>query len=228
MSRPRLHPLLRWLLGMLLLLKAGAAQAQLAPDSARLAVKVALVRLLSSTYEAEVEYRCARRFSLSLLPRVVAGTAVNYSAPPNVRTSDDQVRGYGLGLSPRFYIPNTGTEGTSLGGLYLSLKAEYQHLRFKYQQNAWGEDLAADGLRYYNFRLRDLTETIDRFGGAATLGYQCQVFHPRLRLDTTLSLNALSSRSSAGEASRYRSARADYGHSGTFWTMGMSLGFVVK
>ena len=228
MSCSRFQPLLRLLLGILLLLKAGAAQAQLAPDSAQLVVKVALVRLLSSTYEAEVEYRCAQRFSLSLVPRAVAGTAVNYSAPPNVRTSGDQVRGYGLGLSPRFYLSNTGTEGTSLGGVYLGLKAEYQHLRFRYQQEAWGEDLAADGLRYYKFRLRDLSETINRIGGAATLGYQCQVFHPRLRLDTSLSLNALNSRSSAGEASRYRSARADYGHSGTFWTLGMSLGFVVK
>ncbi|ALW83858.1 hypothetical protein AUC43_01305 [Hymenobacter sedentarius] len=229
MSRPQLKTWLQLLAGLFLLLNAGAVQAQIAPDSAQLAVKLALVRLLSSTYEAEVEYRCAPRLSVSLLPRVVAGTAVDYSTPPSTRHSDDHVRGVGLGLGSRYYIPNTGTEGAKLAGVYLGLKAEYQHLRLSYQQEGWGEDPSAtDGLLYYKFRLRDYSETINRYGGAATLGYQCQVFHPRLRFDTFLSLNALNSRSSAGEASRYRSARADYGHSGTFWTMGVSLGFVVK
>lgn len=225
----RATPRLRFaLLPAVFLLLAGPTRAQMAPDSARLVLKLAAARLLSSTYEVEVEHRYGQRFSVSLLPRVVAGPAQNFDASSNARTSNDQVRGYGLGLSPRFYLPNTGTEGTALSGLYISLKAEYQHLRLRYQQEAWGEDVAPDGLLYYTFRPRDLAETINRYGGAASVGYQCQVFHPRLRLDTSILFNTLSSHSSAGEVSRYRSAPGDYGQSGSFWTLGVGVGFVVK
>ena len=226
MSRTQLPALFWGLTGALLLLPAARAQAQLAPDSARLALKVSVVRLLQSTYEAEVEYRYARRCSVVLLPRAVAGPASDYT-PGNTR-GNDRARGYGLGLSHRFYVPNTGTPHTGLAGLYLGLKGEYQHLVLSYSQVTWGEDVAADGLRYYTYRARDFTETISRVGGAATLGYQAQVFHPRLRLDCSVSLNTLRSRSSADEASRYRATRDDYAYSGTFWTLGLGLGFTLK
>ncbi|HEX8505802.1 MAG TPA: hypothetical protein VF630_10570 [Hymenobacter sp.] len=231
MSRTSFRRLTGLLTGALLLLKAGTAQAQMAPDSAQLAVKLALGRLLGSTYEVELERRYGRRFSFSLLPRVVAGQALDHSSSngsPFPNRSNDRIRGYGLGFGPRHYLPNTGTEGTGLAGLYIGLKAEYQHLRFTYEQEGWGEDLAADGLRYYTFRARNFTETINRYGGAFVLGYQCQILHPRLRFDGSASLNGLSSRSSAGPASRYRSSPTDYGHSGSFLTFGLSLGFVVK
>lgn len=220
-------PALFWgLTGALLLLPAARAQAQLAPDSARLVVKASVVRLLQSTYEAEVEYRYSRHCSVVLLPRVVAGPASDYT-PRNTR-GNDRARGYGLGVGHRFYVPNTGTPHTDLAGLYLGLKGEYQRLVLGYNQEAWGEDVAADGLRYYTYRPRDFSETIDRVGGAAALGYQCQVFHPRLRLDCSASLNTLSSRTSAGDASRYRTTRDDYAYSGTFWTLGLAVGFTLK
>ncbi|WP_426061129.1 hypothetical protein [Hymenobacter sp. B1770] len=214
----------------MLLLNSGPARAQIAPDSARLVGKLALVKLFSSTYEAEVEYRHGQRFSFSLLPRLVSGKPNDYSANSTITitTSNDQIRGYGLGFGSRFYIPNTGTEGTRLAGLYIGLKAEYQHLRLSYQKEVWGEDPAPDGLLYYTFRNRKFTETINRYGGAATLGYQCQIFLPRLRLDASASLNNLYSRSSAGQASRYRSFQADYAYSGALWTMGLSVGYVLK
>jgi hypothetical protein len=219
------------LVGGCLLLRPATAQAQLAPDSARLAVKLAVIQLLRSTYEVEVEHRFGSRASLSLAPRVVAGTASDHStsqASPPLNRSDDQIRGYGLGFGPRFYFSNTGAKGASLAGLYVGLKAEYHYLRLSYVQEGWGEDLAADGLYYYTFRSRDFTETISRYGGALSLGYQSQALHPRLRLDGAASLNALSSCSSAGEASRYRSSSTDYGYSGSFLAFNLSVGFVVK
>ena len=231
MSRTTPRQLAGLLAAVGLLLKASTAQAQLAPDSARLAVKLAVVRLVGSTYEVELEHRYRQRFSFSLLPRVVSGKALDrasFNGNPVPNRSDDRIRGYGLGFSPRYYVPNTGTEGTRLAGLYLGLKVEYQHLRLGYEQQGWGEDLAADGLYYYTFGPRNFSETINRYGGAFTLGYQCQFIHPRLRFDGSASLNALSSRSSAGPANRYRSSATDYGYSGSFLTFGLSLGFVVK
>ncbi len=209
----------------LLLLKAGPASAQLAPDSARLALKLSVSQLLWRSYEAEVEYRLSPRLSLALLPRGVAGTLRHTPAGGTV-SSLDEVRGYGLGLSPRYYVPHTSA-GAGLAGLYVGLKAEYQHLRFAYEQLGWGEDQEANGLRYYRYRAREFTETIDRSGGAVALGYQCQVVHPRLRLDFATSLNALRSRSSTDGNSNYRFNSADYGYSGMFWTANLSLGFVL-
>lgn len=210
-----------------LLLLAGAARAQLAPDSARLVAKLALTPLISHAYEGQAEYRWARRFSFTLAPQVVAGP-VPFGVSPQANAAGDRVNGYGAGLGLRCYLPNSGTEGTGLAGLYVGLRADYQHLRLAYQQDAWGEDAAPDGLRYYTYRPRDFGETIVRVGAAATLGYQCQVFHPRLRLDASASRHLLRSRPEAGEASRYRTSPADYGASGAFWSLGLGLGWVLR
>lgn len=212
---------------LVLLLPAGAARAHLAPDSARLAVKLAVVPLFSHAYEVEAEYRWARQLSFSLAPRLVAGT-VPASVSPDANAAGDQVRGYGLGVGARFYFPSVDTRGAKLAGFYLGLKAEFQHLHLRYQQPAWGEDLAPDGLLYYTFRARDFSETITRYGGAVTLGYQCQAFHPRVRLDLSAGLQRFQSRSSAGDASRYRSSRTDYSASDPYLTLDLGLGFVVK
>lgn len=209
------------------LLSAGVARAQMAPDSARLVAKLALVRLVSHAYEVEVEYRCIGPLSVAVAPRVVAGRVPSVVSPSGA-AAGDRVFGYGLSVAPRFYIPNTGAEGTRLAGLYVSLIADYQHLRLSYQQEAWGEDLAPNGLRYYVFRPRDFSETIGRTGLAGVLGYQCQVFHPRVRLDTSFGYSSLNSRSSAGAASRYRSSNSDYGYSGSFLALNLSLGVVLR
>ena len=216
-----------WPLAAALLLPAGATRAQLAPDSARLAVKVAVLRLLALTYEAEVEYRCARHLSLTLLPRVVAGPVPAFISV-QANAAGDRVQGLGVGLSPRLYIARAGTEGAQLAGLYCSVKGEYQHLRLALEREAWGEELAPNGLTYYVMRPRTFSETIRRYGGAATLGHQSQVLHPRVLLDFSVSLNALTSRSSAGEATYYRTSSVDYGYSGFFWSLGLSAAFVVK
>ena len=128
------------------LLSAGAARAQMAPDSARLVAKLALVRLVSHAYEVEVEYRCIGPLSVAVAPRVVAGRVPSVVSPSGA-AAGDRVFGYGLSVAPRFYSPNTGAEGTRLAGLYVSLIADYQHLRLSYQQEAWGEDREPDGLR---------------------------------------------------------------------------------
>lgn len=210
-----------------LLLLAGGARAQLAPDSARLVAKVNVLRLLSASYEAELEYRWGERVGLALAPRLLAGP-VPGSVSKLGNASGDQVRGYGLSFSPRYYFANTGTEGARLAGIYLGVRTEFQSLRLSYYQESWGEEVGPDGLSYYTYRPRDLTETISRYGGAAVLGYQCQIIKPRLRLDVSGSLNSLRSTSSAGDATRYRSSPSDYAHSGTFWSFGMNLGYVLK
>ncbi|WP_345236532.1 hypothetical protein [Hymenobacter saemangeumensis] len=209
------------------MLTATSAQAQLAPDSARLVLKAGVLRLLSRTYQLEAEYRLARPVSLTLAPRLLAGT-VPSGISPAANEAGDKVRGYGLSLGPRFYLPGADTEGAQLAGLYLGLKVDYQQLRLSYQREAWAEDPGPDGLLYYTFRPRELTESIRRVGGVATIGYQCQVFSPRFRIDAAASLNRLSSTSSAGNDSRYLTSANDYGYSGSFFTLDLNLGFVLK
>lgn len=216
-----------WLALGLAQLPAGAAWAQLRPDSARLVLKVELVPLLRHTYEVQAEYRLARLLSLTLTPQVVAG-AIPAPVGTTADAAGNQVRGYGLRLGPRLYIPGTSNVGVQLDGMYVNVQAAYQRLRLRYQQAAWGEDLAPDGLRYYVFRDRDLLETVTRYGGAVTLGYQTEVFHPRLRLDVSAGLNYFSSHSSLGTATGYNSRPGDYSNSDSYIVLGLGLGFSLK
>lgn len=216
-----------WLAAGLGLLPAGTAWAQLLPDSARLVLKAELVPLLKHSYAVQVEYRLARLLSLTLTPQVVAGT-VPSSVSTTANAAGDQVRGYGCSLGPRLYLPGTSNQGVQLDGLYVSVQAAYQHLRLHYRQAAWGEDLAPDGLRYYVFRDRDFLETIARYGGVATLGYQTEVFHPRLRLDMSASLNRFSSHFSASGNTRYNSSPGDYANPDNYLSLDLSLGFSLK
>jgi len=208
-------------------LPAGVAHAQLAPDSARLALKVSVSHLLQATYGAEAEYRCTRALSFVLAPRLVAGT-VPARISATAHRDGDQVRGYSLSLGPRYYLPNTGTEGARLAGAYFALRADYQRLNLSYHAEVWGEEQGPNGLLYYTFRPRQQTEAITRYGGAVTLGYQCQVFSPRLRLDVSASLNRLLSSSSAGPTTRYHSSPRDYLNSSPFWSLEAGLGFVIN
>lgn len=215
------------LLAALLALGTAPARAQVAPDSARLALKLAFVPLFEATYELQAEYRLARQFSLSLAPRLLAGT-VPVSVSKVANEAGDKVSGHGLSLGTRFYLPNSGAEGAMLAGLYFGLQADYYRLRLSYQAETWGEDLGPDGLLYYTYRYREGHENITRYGGTATIGYQCQVLHPRLRLDASASLSRLHSTSSGINLSRYTSSDSDYGYSGNFWSLGLGLGFVLK
>lgn len=206
---------------------AGPARAQLRPDSARLVLKVGLAPLLKHEYEVQGEYRLGKWGSLTLTPRVVAGRVPSLVSNMAAEAGD-RVRGYGFAVGPRLYIPGTNNKGVQLDGLYVGLQAAYQHLRLGYQQAAWGEDLAPDGLKYYVFRDRDFSETIERTGGIATLGYQSELIYPRLRIDVAASLNRFRSRSSAGSGTRYQSEPGDYAHPNAFLTLGLSLGFSLK
>ena len=220
------HRAAGWL-GLGLLLRAGGAQAQLAPDSARLALKVDVAQLLRGTYEVEAEDRATPHLSLTVAPHLRQGT-VSGLVSRTAYAAGDQVSGYGARLGPRYYFSGQGTAGALLAGWYVGLRADYQHLRLQREGEAWGEDPGPDGLRYYVFRHRESVETIRRAGGAASLGFQGQVLHPRLRLDAGASTHYLQSNSSAGDASLYRTTRTDYGHSGFFWSLNVGLGFVVK
>ena len=218
-----------WVLVLGLMLRAGTAQAQLAPapDSARLALKVDVARLFYNTYELEAEYGLTPRLSLLLAPHLRGGR-VSGLVSRAAYEAGDQVSGFGARGGGRYYFWDKGTEGTRLAGWYAGLRADYEQLRLRRDVEGWGEDLAADGLRYVTFRRRQSAETIRRGGGALSLGFQGQVLFPRLRLDAGPSLHYRRSRSSAGDASSYRTARTDFAHSGVSWSLHVGLGFVLK
>lgn len=221
------------LLFLVLLLTAGPAGAQApapapaGPKPARLALKLAVGRLFVQTYEVEAEYALSQRLSLTLAPRRLAGPIPVYVSTL-ANGANDEAHGVAVGMGGRYYIHFVAADGNGLAGFFLGLKAEYQHLRPLYRLEAWGEDASPDGLLYYAYRFRDFTETIARYGAVATVGYQSQLVHSRLRLEVSASANALRSRSSAGAATRYDTGPNDYAHSGLSPTLGLSVGFVIK
>ena len=210
-----------------LLLGPALGRAQFAPDSVRLLLKVAVPELAYRTYAPALEYRTGQYVSVELAPRLTTGT-VPSRVSPLAHDADDEVRGYGGRLAGRLYLPNTTFGGLPLAGCYLSIRAEYQHLRLTYPRTAWGEDLADDGLRYYVLRPRPFSETIRRVGGAAVVGYQFPVISSRLRFDTSLAFNQFYSKSSIGDATRYNSSGTDYGASGSFLNVDVGLGYMLK
>ena len=169
----------------------------------------------------------APRLSLTLAPRLLAGPVPEFVSLTANRAGDE-AHGQALDLGGRYYLKTQPSDGNGLAGVYVGLKAEYQRLRPLYRIEMWGEDPGSDGLSYYTYRPRSFTETINRFGGVAQLGYQAQLVHPRLRIDVWVSASYLHSRSSAGEASRYNSGIFDYAYSGFSPLLGLSLGYVVK
>lgn len=239
MSRPRCA--LQWaglLAGLRLLLIAAPAPAQpastpaaagppIAPAPARLALKVAVGRLFTQTYELEAEYALKPRLSLTLAPRLLAGPVPEFVSLMANRAGDE-AHGQALDLGGRYYLKTQPGDGDGLAGVYVGLKAEYQRLRPLYRIEMWGEDPGPDGLSYYTYRPRSFTETINRAGGGVQLGYQARLVHPRLRIDVWVSASYLRSRSSAGEATRYNSGRFDYAYSGLAPLLGLSVGYVVK
>ena len=237
----RLRYVLQWaglLAGLLLPLIAAPAQAQpatapatavppTAPAPARLALKVAVGRLFTQTYELEAEYALNPRLSLTLAPRLLAGPVPQFVSSVANRAGDEAY-GQALGLGGRYYLKTQPGDGNGLAGVYVGLKAEYQRLRPLYRIEMWGEDPGPDGLNYYTYRPRSFTETIDRAGGVVQLGYQTRLVHPRLRIDVWVSASYLRSHSSAGEATRYNSSQFDYAYSGLSPLLGLSVGYVVK
>ncbi|RFP65777.1 hypothetical protein D0N36_07555 [Hymenobacter lapidiphilus] len=180
--------------------------------------------LLASGYHFSAERTIGRpggRQTVVLTPQL-------YRGPVGELTSDrhegnaDRVRGFGLAAQHRFYL---GPRPTPLAGTYLAYGLNYQHFRLDFQAPSWQSELAEDGLSYYQNRLRNQTETIDRYGATLVVGHQVEAPGTPFFLDIFLGLGLRQATSRTTMPSRqFDTTSSDYGHAGAYLPMGFRLG----
>ncbi|UPL49632.1 hypothetical protein [Hymenobacter sublimis] len=151
-----------------------------------------------------------------------------YYGPVSDFTSDlsegpqDRVRGYGLEVQHRIYL---GEQTAGVEGFYVAYGPSYQHFRLAFESRSWAPELAANGLTYYEYRLRPQTEVIDRYGICAVVGTQAFLPRTPLFIDAFIGigLRKASSRSTVN-GPRYASGMSDYGHEGSYIPLGFRIG----
>ncbi|NVO31355.1 hypothetical protein [Hymenobacter lapidiphilus] len=182
------------------------------------------VPLLASGYHFSLERsldRSGGRQTVVLTPQL-------YRGPVGELTSDrhqgntDRVRGFGLAAQHRFYL---GAHPTPLAGIYLAYGLAYQHFRLDFQSPSWQPELAADGLYYYQYGLRNQTETVDRYGATLVLGHQLEAPGSPFFLDVFLGLGLRQATSRTTTPSpQFATTSSDYGHAGAYLPVGFRLG----
>ena len=128
-------------------------------------------------------------------------------------------------LTPQLYRFYLGPSPTPLAGTYLAYGLNYQHFRLDFQSPSWQSELAEDGLAYYQNRLRDQTETIDRYGATLVIGRQMKAPDSPFFLDVFLGLGLRRATSrSTMPGPQFEATSSDYGHAGAYLPMGFRLG----
>lgn len=220
---------MRWLLPLALLLPIRLpAQTPgtppVEPTTTRYrAVSVGALPLLASGYHLSLEkpWRPGSRHSLVLTPQWYRGR-VNDLTSDLHQNGADRVRGYGLDVQHRIYL---GPQLTPFDGFYVSYGVSYQHFRMQFQAPGWLAEPGPDGLYYYQYRLRDQTETIDRYGASVVLGRQVLFPNTPVFFDTYLGIGLRQATSrSVIPGNYYVASMSDYGHEGLYIPVGFRLG----
>ncbi|WP_460622046.1 hypothetical protein [Hymenobacter tenuis] len=185
-------------------------------------VMVDLVPMLASGYQVSVEKRWgpARRQALVLTPQLYYGTVQEISSA--VSEGRPQVRGYGLALQHRMYLPEMTP---ALEGLYLGYGPQYQHFQLEFQAPSWQAEVATNGLAYYEYRVRPQQQTVDRYGLNAVVGNQFFLPDLPVFLDLYLGLGLRTSHTRATlPGNHFDRGMSDYGASGFYWPVGFRVG----
>ena len=220
------------ILGCLLLRVAGAA-AQESPFQRNLLLKAAPQHLVVSGYWLEVEKRWTQqtRHSLVITPQLYAGP----TGQPDVEAAsrriarNESVRGAGLQVQHRWYI--SAAEAVYPAGLYVSAGPVFQHFAVSRYEQGWTEVIDPTGLPRYEYRDIRRTETINRYGASAQLGYQAPLPPGRVFLDLYAGVGWRISQSrddSGRTSSRYQSGPSDYGHEGFYIPAGFKIGVALR
>ncbi|MDU0370576.1 hypothetical protein ACFPAF_09260 [Hymenobacter endophyticus] len=178
---------------------------------------------MANGYHVSLEkaWRPGSRHSILLTPQ-------GYRGPVNDLTSElhetgaDRVRGYGLEVHHRIYL---GATPSPTDGYYVAYGASYQHFRLQFQAKSWQPEAGPDNLYYYEYRLRNQTETIDRYGASVVLGRQLVFPNTSFFLDAYLGLG-LRKADSRGTlpTTQYASSMSDYGSAGVYLPVGLRVG----
>ena len=201
----------------------GAAQAQTpTPPTRKYTGTLDLVPLLASGYQLSGEKRwgAAQRQALVVTPQLYRGPVQPITS--ELREGRHGVRGYGLALQHRLYVP---VRTTVWEGLYLGYGPHYQHFALAFAAPSWQPERAANGLTYYEYRVRPQTATVDRVGAAAVAGRQWVLPDLPVVVDVYLGLGLRHARTRASlPGNPYGRNRSDYGASGLYLPLGFRVG----
>lgn len=192
-------------------------------------VALGLPPLLASGYHfsAQKLLRPTSRHALVATPQWYRGNTTRLTSRLSPGP-DDRVHGYGLEVQHRLYLA-PAADAKKPNGIYLAYGAQYQRFRLRFQSYTWGEDLAANGLYYYDFRLRDQQTAIQRYGLNAVVGQQLFLPGTPVFFDMYLGLGYwIAQRSSTVTDPdynwRYNKNSLDYGYSGSVLRLGLRVG----
>ncbi|GGG51782.1 hypothetical protein [Hymenobacter glacieicola] len=210
--------------GLLSLSIAAAAQSVGPRPAGRLhSVKLGMAPVVAGGFHVSGEklWSPASRSAWVVTPQLYYGPVSNFTSDLS-EGQQDRVRGYGLDVQHRIYL---GEETTGVEGFYIAYGPSYQHFRLAFQSRSWAPELGANGLTYYEYRLRPQTEVIDRYGVCAVIGTQTFLPGTPLFVDAFLGigLRKASSRSTVN-GTRYTSGMSDYGHEGSYIPLGFRIG----
>ena len=220
----RLCILTRWLTGWALASGSlTAAQAQTTGAPVRTySVKADLVPMIAGGYHLSVEklWGPAHRQALVITPQLYHGNV--QAVTSDLTDGRNVVRGYGLALQHRIYLHE---RTTALEGFYIGYGPHYQHFELEFQAPGWQPEVAANGLAYYEYRVRDQKETVDRYGGAVVVGGQFFLPDLPVFIDFYLGLGLRKSSSRATLPDHhYDSGMSDYGAGGPYVPAGFRVG----
>jgi hypothetical protein len=226
-----------WWLALALLSLSGVTEAQTAPASRSVVVKVIPQYVVVSGFWLEVEYRGARqlRHSFTFTPQLYAGpvgrpdVVTTYYQSQQQQLATETVRGLGLQVQHRRYL---GTAQSPYpAGPYVSYGLSYQHFAVSRNELGWKEVKDPTGLPYYEYSNTRHTETINRYGATAQLGYQLPFATSRFSADIYAGAGWRTGQSRSGNQvvdSRYRSGPSDYGHQGFYFPAGFKVGVALR
>ena len=226
------------LLLALLLQSSVGARGQQAAVRQPLLLKITPQYLILSGFWLEVERGAGRRAgqSFTFTPQLYAGAAGHPDAEtvptsyfPTTSEPKRTVRGAGLQVLYRRYLKPGQTAYPA--GLYASYGAGFQHFALSYDGPGWQIVADPNGLPYIEYRTSHHTETINRYGATAQLGYQAPLAAGRVFLDLYAGLGWRTgqSRSEVGPTgSQYRAGPSDYGHVGWYFPAGIKIGVALR
>lgn len=223
-----------WLLPLLLVLAVSVrAQGQEAPSRRTLLVKLVPQYVVVSGYWLEVEksWKQHPRQSFTVTPQLYAGRVGQPDAhtAPSITDSKETVRGVGAQIQHRLYL--SATQATYPAGLYVSYGPNFQHFTVSGREIGWMEVQGPTGLPQYEYSDGPRSETINRYGATAQVGYQAPLYPGRIFLDfyAGVGYRESTSRSKSEKIeSQYRTGSSDYGHEGLYFPAGFKIGVALR
>lgn len=200
--------------------------------SGELAIMLSPQHLLLRGYHLEVESKPKRLRNQGILlsARLYAGStrfADQFTKRQEEPQDFSRVKGLGAELQHRFYLPHLFRH--SAAHHYLAYGVSYHHFKIGFEKEGWVQDLEADGLRYYQYRYSNFTETINRLGAIVLFGTQQRYFSARILTDGSIGIGYNhSSTTSTFHYLRFDRNLIDYGYSGFYFFLGFKVGVILR